>query len=509
MKTYSYKELENEKYIKLSNEYFNSKFIKKYSIDSILILSILLKNYTNRGEIVFSLNYIFTELNIAKTNTNRMNKVKQILNSLVKGKVFNTDIDFMNIKNDDIVRVSYNLVDKNFTMVYDFEVEEILNADTTADKYAMFYLFVFIKYRLNTSTKVMFWSIKNMCKEMNTKSNKTVMGYIDVLEEIRLIKVGKVGTRVFLDGSTKKANNIYTVGYLADTDNILQKQMDSYKEQLEEKQVKLEQGKKAGKQTSIKLRLNTLWKKYNDEDITDDEIEELKKLQKKYYEFIKLDEEKVENTPFIIFDDDDDEVITKAMTTEKEDKPHFGLPNPLENRKVDYETGEIIEDEIGNEQNVSDTITFSDTDGIVKTSSANEHKGDNVDAIDVLSHFGNLKEVNKDNKKKVERTVDEIIKEYCKITEFDYDVVKNFISNIELDDSFYNADKEEQRDAIKEILMNYQYEIEIMQMNKIEQKRKEDEKERSIANYVPESIRYTQEQEFHNDDEDEFLDLMS
>ena len=121
-------------------------------------------------------------------------------------------------------------------------------------------MFVFI-YILNTSTKVMFWSIKNMCKEVNTKSNKTVLNYIDVLEEIRLIKVGKVGTRVFLDGSTKKANNIYTLGYLEDTDNILQKQMDSYKE-------------------------------------------ELKKLQKKYYEFIKLDDEKVENTPFIKLDDE-------------------------------------------------------------------------------------------------------------------------------------------------------------------------------------------------------------
>ena len=317
MKTYSYKELENKKFIKLSNEYLNSKFIKKYSIDSILILSILLKNYTNRGEIVFSINYLLDELNIAKTNTNRMNKVKQILNSLAKDKVFSTNVDFMSIKNDDIVRVDYDLVDKNFTIVYDFEVEEILNADTTADKYAMFYLFVFVKYRLNTSTKVMFWSIKNMCKEINTKSNKTVMGYIDVLEEIRLIKVGKVGTRVFLDGSTKKANNIYGLGYLEDTDNILQKQMDSYKEELKEKQIKIEQGKKAGKQTSIKLRLNTLWKKYNDEDITDDEIEELKKLQKKYYEFIKLDDEKVENTPFIIFDDD--EVVDEVSSTEIEE----------------------------------------------------------------------------------------------------------------------------------------------------------------------------------------------
>lgn len=353
MKTYSYEELKNEKFIKLSNDYLNREFIRKHNIDSIFILSILLKNYTNRGEIVFSINYLLDELNIAKTNTNRMNKVKQILNSLAKGKVFNTDIDFMEIKNDDIVRVDYDLVDKNFTIVHDFEVEEILNADTKVDMYAMFYLFVFIKYRLNTSTKVMFWSIKDMCKEMNTKSNKTVMGYIDVLEEIRLIKVGKVGTRVFLDGSTKKANNIYGLGYLIDTDNILQKQMDSYKEELKEKQIKLEQGKKAGKQTSIKLRLNTLWKKYDDEDITDDELKELKEKQKKYYEFIEFDEEKVANTPFISFNDD--EVVNSLMSAES--KPHFGLPNPIKNRKVDYETGEILE---------------GDNDSIVKTGGVTE-----------------------------------------------------------------------------------------------------------------------------------------
>lgn len=354
MKTYSYEELKNEKFIKLNDDYLNREFIKQHSIDSILILSILLKNYTNRGEIVFSINYLLDELNITKTNTNRMNKVKQILNSLAVAKVFSTDIDFMSVKNDDIVRVNYGLVDKNFTMVYDFEVEEVLNADTTIDKYAMFYLFVFIKYRLNTSTKVMYWSIKDMAREMNTKSNKTILNYTDVLEDIGLIKIGKVGTRVFADGSTKKANNIYGLGYLVDTDNILQKQMDSYKEELKEKQIKLEQGKKAGKQTSIKLRLNTLWKKYNDEDITDDEIEELKKLQKKYYEFIKLDDEKVENTPFIEFDDD--EVVDSLTSTEKEDKPHFGLPNPF-NKKVDYETGEILD---------------GDNDSIVKTGGVTE-----------------------------------------------------------------------------------------------------------------------------------------
>lgn len=350
MKTYSYKELENEKFIKLSNEYFNSKFIKKYSIDSILILSILLKNYTNRGEIVFSLNYLFTELNIAKTNTNRINKIKQILNSLAKDKVFSTNVDFMSIKNDDIVRVDYELVKKHFTIVYDFEVEEILNADTKVDMYAMFYLFVFIKYRLNTNTKVMYWSIKDMAREMNTKSNKTVLNYIDVLEEIGLIKVGKVGTRVFLDGSTKKANNIYTLGYLVDTDNILQKQMNYYKEQLAEEQIKIEKGKKQGKQTSVKLKLNTLWKKHDDGDTTDEELKMLEKLEKEYYEFIKFDEDKVEETPFILF--------KPVVTTEiEEPKGYFGKPNPFEGL-VNTETGEILENKTGsvNELEKKDTV---------------------------------------------------------------------------------------------------------------------------------------------------------
>ena len=296
----------------------NREFLKQHNIDSILILSILLKNYTNRGEIVFSINYLLDELRIKRTNTNRINKVKQILNSLVKDNVLNTNIDFMSIKNNDIVRVDYELVKDNFTIVYDFEVEEILNADTTIDKYAMFYLFVFIKYRLNTNTQVMYWSIKDMAKEMNTKSNKTVLGYIDMLEEIGLLKIGKVGMRVFADNTIKQANNIYTLGYLEDTDKILQEQLSRYKAELNEHSIKIEQGKKSSEQTSIKLKLNNLWKKYDDEDITDDEIGELKKLQKKYYEFIKLDDEKVKNTPFILFDEN--KVIDTSSGTEQENE---------------------------------------------------------------------------------------------------------------------------------------------------------------------------------------------
>lgn len=303
MKTYSYKELEQQKFIKLNNDYLNREFIRQHNIDSVLILSILLRNYTARGEIVFNINYLLDVLEVKKTNTNRINKIKHTLNSLAATKVLDTGIDFMSIKNDDIVRVDYELAKEHFTIVYDFEVDAILNADTTVDKYAMFYLFVFIKYRLNVNTQVMYWSIKDMAREMNTKSNKTVLGYIDTLEKIGLIKVANVGTRVFADNSVKQANNIYTLGYLEDTDEILQEQLNRYKAELDEHNVKVEKGKKQSEQTSIKLRLNNLWEKYHDNNITDEELRELKKKQKKYYEFIKFDKEKVKNTPFIDFSD--------------------------------------------------------------------------------------------------------------------------------------------------------------------------------------------------------------
>ena len=144
MKTYSYKELEQQKFIKLNNDYLNREFIRQHNIDSVLILSILLRNYTARGEIVFNINYLLDVLEVKKTNTNRINKIKHTLNSLAATKVLDTGIDFMSIKNDDIVRVDYELAKEHFTIVYDFEVDAILNADTTVDKYAMFYLFVFI-----------------------------------------------------------------------------------------------------------------------------------------------------------------------------------------------------------------------------------------------------------------------------------------------------------------------------------------------------------------------------
>lgn len=298
---YTYCELENEKFIKLNNQYINKKFILEHGIDSILILAAMLKCYTVRGEIIFNLNYLLSELGIKINNTTRINKVRLILYSLASANIIKTDIDFMTVSNNTTIRFDYDMSVDDFTIVYDFEIDNILNFDCKVDKYSLFYLFVFIKCKINPASKVMYWSILDMANELNTKSNKTIINYIDVLKEIGLIKVDNVGMRVFTNGDVKNSNNIYTLGYLEDSELILAKQKDKYKSELEEHNIRLENGKKSKQQTSVKLKLNSLWNKYYGEIITDSEMDSLYKLEEEYYNYIKLDEEKLNNTKFVLY----------------------------------------------------------------------------------------------------------------------------------------------------------------------------------------------------------------
>lgn len=325
---YNYKELKNKKFIKLNNKYLNSEFIKKYSIDSVLIMSILLRNYTIRGEIVFSLNYLFNELNIKNTNTNRMNKVRQVLSLLAQDNILNTDINFTTIKKDTVVRVDYDLTKKDFTIIYDFEVDTILNVNTRVNKYAMFYLFAFMKYRLNTNTKVMYWSIEDMSKAMNTKSNKTVIKYIKILEKIGLIKSDNVGMRVFKDNSIKQCNNVYTLAYLEDADKIIKQ----HKLKLAEKKIKVVKGKTSNQKRKIKQKLNLLWKKYKNKTITNDELKELKKYEQQYYKLYKNNPSKLAEIKFITIEVDEEDLETKKYVIK-------------DDNVIDSKTGEIVKQE--------------------------------------------------------------------------------------------------------------------------------------------------------------------
>ena len=134
--------MENNFYIKLENQWFqkdketNCTLLDELGAESLLVYSILKRDVTIRNTIKFNLNDIYKSLRIDKNkNSNMVKKIKQ---SIIKmnNKLYtihsdsncNEYIDIHKINNNDTYYLKLNkLIEKNFFIVYDWELDQIIN----------------------------------------------------------------------------------------------------------------------------------------------------------------------------------------------------------------------------------------------------------------------------------------------------------------------------------------------------------------------------------------------
>ncbi|SHH31457.1 hypothetical protein [Sporanaerobacter acetigenes] len=385
MKTYE--QLENEKFVFVDNKFFTKEYQEQYGIASILILALIQKNLLVRGQYIYNLQYLFDVLDIKKNNSTQQKKIKDCLVQLQKDNIIISDVDISKANNNQLIYVNIDIPETNYTVVYDFELDAIVKCKEE-NVYNLFNLFTFLKYRIGIKGYC-YWNQTDIAYSIGLKSRKVVSRMVDVLEkELKLIITDNVGTKKFKDGSVKESNYMYALNYKGSKE-LLKTKKEEYKQELIEDGIKITTNKTANEKRSIKGRINYLVSLFEEDSISDDEVEELRQKEEEYYNLIKNDEDLLEKRidEFVLFNPMVDEVITKEMTTEKEPK-HFGKPNPM--KKVDYETGEIIE---------------------TKTGSVNELDNDNLDwlnGVEEKEEFWN--EFEKKHNIKKEDTVDVINK---------------------------------------------------------------------------------------------------
>lgn len=278
MKTYS--ELEDMNFVFIDNDFFTDKYISTYGIESALILAIIQRNLLIRGQYIFSFNNLFDCLGIKSTNSIHRKKIKNILIQMQKDNIIVSDTDLSSGNNSQFIFIDIKLKDEDYTIIYDFELDSILNYQNE-NTYNLFNAFVFLKYRSGVK-KYCYWSQDDIATSIGLKTRQVVSSLIDILDkELDLILVAEGDTRILKNGTIQESNNMYSMNYEGHQE-ILKIKKEEYNQQLLDEGVKTYTSKKANSKRSLKQKINHLNKKVEDGTITNDELDLFDKLNEEY-----------------------------------------------------------------------------------------------------------------------------------------------------------------------------------------------------------------------------------
>lgn len=210
--------------VTISDSFINEDFLKLNGKESLAITSLLSRRTTLRSKIdineikwhqvCFSMKYLYNHLNIQLNRKIQKDNVIKSLDQLIYSGVFANDngVDLKDIDVNCDFELSYRLVDKGFTMIYDYEFDEIFSYSAQRiDRYDLFNTYMVIKKYSDNDTKESYPSFDYMMSICNIGSYSTIAKYINILIELGLICCirGKAYTDVY--GEVKKSNNIYKI----------------------------------------------------------------------------------------------------------------------------------------------------------------------------------------------------------------------------------------------------------------------------------------------------------
>ena len=374
------------------------QYIKEFNDNHLLLLVYIQKFKGYSGEMNFCLGWLFDDL---KINYNLQQDLINCFSDLVKWNLIDLINEVDNINRNTRLQVAISEYDDRFTQVLFNEVEKIFNLDLDIrTKKTMLFLYTDIASWIDTKGYC-YTSYHYFKQDLNTKSDNRINDSLKLLKENKLIDYESVG-EIIIDGKVTKGNNIYVLCNNKDYKTNLSRGVANRKKQYEEGKAKVHKGEQSNYQRSVRQRLNNLWKKYNNNTIVYDELKELDKKQKVYYELIKHDPDKLAETNFVTINFDVnvevkeedkkevEEIIDYETGEIKEVKnDSWGELNPME----DFESLEDLKIENHKQEVEDDDISFLFTDAELESGIDRPDTKDN--AIDVLKKYS--KEEIKDN----------------------------------------------------------------------------------------------------------------
>ena len=186
--------------ITLSYNQITGEYVFENGQESLLILALLLRNYSVRRKVNFNFKYLFDMLQIQSNRKSQKNKIIQCV-----GRMFSMQFD-SDININEIFSLPYETVT-------DSEVDKILKCDKNLDKFNLFNTYVTIKRYVNKNTGTAYPAISQIMFNTNVASNNTTRKYIEILEELEMIICTRKDEYIVTNDGIRRPNNEYKINY--------------------------------------------------------------------------------------------------------------------------------------------------------------------------------------------------------------------------------------------------------------------------------------------------------
>lgn len=275
----------------ISNDYIKGE--SKLDSKKLFLFLILMQNRTTKDTCMFNVRYLCDRLDTTTRNTNRTKYITDTLKYFQEQQIlffsnkYNC-IDEINIeefvtenKMDIVFAELYESLEDNFTMIYDNEIDFILDycKKNKINKYLIIHLYLYILSCINNNKqdedyKLAYPKIETIANELKISEN-TVLKYIDILKENKLIYYNNVGYKI-VNGEYKMTNTYYC---RVEDIELLNNRLDKIKQTKNITIMNKSDKLKTNNKRSLKQKINKLTNKLNK---TNEEIEKLKILQEEY-----------------------------------------------------------------------------------------------------------------------------------------------------------------------------------------------------------------------------------
>lgn len=206
----------NNSQINISNKFIiiPNHFVQtnKYTSEIVFIYALLQKNLTIRNQIIFTLSWLYKQLNIDLHNTYSR---KRIINNLIKLEVdqhINYNCNINTINKNQLITANFIPEKKYFVKILDKEFDTINNC-SNIDIYNLFCLFCNIKSRID-SKKYCYPSENELKKNNSINSDTAIVKYLKILKNLKLIDYANPGEIIINKNNTNivtQSNNIYVL----------------------------------------------------------------------------------------------------------------------------------------------------------------------------------------------------------------------------------------------------------------------------------------------------------
>lgn len=303
-------------WVKIENEWFLTKdkdgnykegLLEEYESICLIVYTLMLRNLTTRNTIIFNLRNLYNILKIDYVkNTAMTAKIKRAIEKMSNGLfTIYTDSDCKKKLNNEVdlnstyyCLLSRGNLDKNFIILYDYEVDKIIDieigegmAKGTLLTQMAYYAKSFGGDKEGDNFGICFPSLETI-KKNTLLCEKTVINNNERLRTMGLLLYGSAGINIE-NGTRKDDCNVYARPFM-------QEKFDLYITKREKivtyKNDKTENFVLMGKQRSLKQKINDYVSKLNKlgiEDINDlfmaehkGQYDKLHKLEMEYYDLV-------------------------------------------------------------------------------------------------------------------------------------------------------------------------------------------------------------------------------